>query len=41
MSIIDFSSFSGLNKEQQEELKRLLIKLKGFRTNFKISARIR
>ncbi|WP_236609761.1 hypothetical protein [Rickettsia gravesii] len=35
MSIIDFSSFSRLNKEQQEELQRLLIKLKGFTKSLK------
>lgn len=35
MSIIDFSSFSGLNKEQQEELQRILTKLHGFTKSLK------
>ncbi|BDU60302.1 hypothetical protein FLA4_07120 [Candidatus Rickettsia kotlanii] len=35
MSIIDFSSFSGLNKEQQ----RLLIKLKGFTKSLKMNVK--
>ncbi|KJW02866.1 hypothetical protein REIP_0883 [Rickettsia endosymbiont of Ixodes pacificus] len=39
MSIIDFSSFSGLNKEQQEELQRLLIKLKGFTKSLKMNVK--
>ncbi|MGL4226759.1 MAG: hypothetical protein ACRCRR_04040 [Rickettsia sp.] len=37
MSIIDFSRFSGLNKEQQEELQRLLIKLNSFTKSLKIN----
>ncbi|AAY61835.1 hypothetical protein RFEPED_1455 [Rickettsia felis str. Pedreira] len=39
MSIINFSSFSGLNKEQQEELQRLLIKLKGFTKSLKMNVK--
>ena len=39
MSIIDFSSFSGLNKEQQEELQRLLIKLNGFTKSLKMNVK--
>ncbi|KIJ88717.1 hypothetical protein [Rickettsia asembonensis] len=39
MSIIDFSSFSGLNKEQQEELQRLLIKLNGFIKSLKMNVK--
>lgn len=39
MSIIDFSRFSGLNKEQQEELQRLLIKLNGFTKSLKINVK--
>nr|WP_197407951.1 hypothetical protein [Rickettsia rhipicephali] len=39
MSIIDSSSFSGLNKEQQEELQRLLIKLKGFTKALKMNVK--
>lgn len=39
MSTIDFSSFSGLNKEQQEELQRLLIKLKGFTKSLKMNVK--
>lgn len=39
MSIIDFSSFSGLNKEKQEELQRLLIKLNGFTKSLKMNVK--
>ena len=39
MSIINFSSFSGLNKEQQEELQRLLIKLTGFTKSLKMNVK--
>lgn len=39
MSIIDFSRFSGLNKEQQEELQRLLIKLNSFTKSLKINVK--
>ncbi|AFC69420.1 hypothetical protein [Rickettsia amblyommatis] len=39
MSIIDFSSFNGLNTEQQEELQRLLIKLKGFTKSLKMNVK--
>ena len=39
MSIIDFSCFSGLNKKQQEELQRLLIKLNGFIKSLKINVK--
>ncbi|WP_341786991.1 hypothetical protein [Rickettsia endosymbiont of Cantharis rufa] len=39
MSIIDFSRFSGLNREQQEELRRLLIKLNSFTKSLKINVK--